>query len=73
MILKIEITGGFGSGKDALARKIREMLRTDPFYNHAFTQEITVQMRLPRGVDGLPVVEGPDDATYQIIVHQSDD
>jgi hypothetical protein len=29
----------------------------------------SVQRRFPQGFDGLPVVEGPDDAQYQVIVH----
>lgn len=67
--IKIEITGGIGSGKEALAREICKLLEK-PFFQRSVNGEInSVQRRFPQGFDGLPVVEGPDDAQYKVIVH----
>jgi len=74
--LKIEITGGYGSGKEKMARMIRDMLKRELSYR----DRVTVQVRLPD--DGTETllpngemekrIEGPDDATFLIVAIQGD-
>ena len=63
--MKIEITGGPGTGKLALARKIRYLLCEDTMFKY-----LSVSLRQDVGIDGTPSSEGPDDADCVIIVHE---
>lgn len=62
--LKIEVTGEYGSGKEKIARLICEMLKRDLIYS----KRVTIQLRAAQGFDGNPVCEGPDDATFLVLV-----
>jgi len=63
--LKIEITGGPESGKEKMARRIIEMLQRDLIYSN----RVTCQLKYPEGGNPDTVaVEGPDDATFLVIV-----
>lgn len=68
-MIKIEITGGPGTGKLALANKIRDLLQCDPVFNHPQSYS-SVQLCQDMGVDGNPSSDGPDDANYRIFVHE---
>jgi len=62
--LKIEVTGGYGSGKEGIARKICAMLKKELIYS----DRVTVRLEIERGVDGNPEQEGPEDATFLLQV-----
>jgi hypothetical protein len=82
--LKIEITGGYGSGAEKMARRIAEMLKKDLIYSN----RVTVRLELPpdgtemdlevpvQNPDGSTTMatrpskftEGPEDATFLLVV-----
>ena len=66
-MLKIEVTGRYGSGKEKIARMIGDMLKKELIY-----RRVTVRLEIERGVDGNPEQEGPEDATFLIQVRDGE-
>lgn len=74
--LKIEITGGYGSGKESIAHKIEAMLKKDLLYSARVTTRLVLP---PDGTETLQLdgtvssrSEGPEDATFLIVVTQGE-